>query len=140
MRFVDAARWCAAWVVGNAFELAGKLAVDRPALHRGGVHVSAFDGSLPSGHTIRSVVVAGALAAAWRRGRVAYLWAGAVAILLVPLGAHVPTDVVAGLLVAIVVVGWIRGESCRSRRGAGPGMEQHGEVSETTAGGAIGFP
>jgi membrane-associated phospholipid phosphatase len=98
--------WCALWLAGNAVELAGKLAVDRPALHRGGVHVTGFDHSLPSGHTIRSLVVAGALACAWRGGRLAYLWAAGVPFALVALGYHTPTDVLAGVFVAVALSGW----------------------------------
>jgi hypothetical protein len=98
--------WCVLWVAGNAVELAGKLGVERPELFRDGVHVSAFDHSLPSGHTIRSLVVAGAVAWTWRRGRLVFLWAAGVPIALVALGAHTPTDVVAGVFVALGLAGW----------------------------------
>lgn len=101
-----AVTWCALWVVGNAVELVGKLGVERPALHQGAVHVTAFDHSLPSGHTIRSLVVAGALAWTWRRGRLAFAWAAAVPFALVALGAHTPTDVVAGVFVATFLAAW----------------------------------
>jgi membrane-associated phospholipid phosphatase len=107
---VDAAvTSCALWVAGNAVELAGKLGVERPALYRDGGHVTGFDQSLPSGHTIRSLVVAGALAWAWRRGRLAFAWAAGVPFALVALGHHTPTDVVAGVFVAVAVAGWAPG-------------------------------
>lgn len=113
---MDAAlAWCALWIAGNAVELAGKLAVERPPLHRGGVHVSGFDHSLPSGHTIRSLVVAGALAWAWRRGRLAFVWAAGVPFALVALGHHTPTDVVAGVFVGAILAGWAPTRT--SRRG-----------------------
>jgi membrane-associated phospholipid phosphatase len=113
---VDAAiTWCALWVAGNAVELAGKLVVERPALHRDGIHVVGFDHSLPSGHTIRSLVVAGALTWAWRRGRPAFVWAAGVFVALVVLGHHTPTDVVAGIFVALALWGWA--PSPTSRRG-----------------------
>jgi membrane-associated phospholipid phosphatase len=84
------------WVAANAVELAGKGIVERPALYAHGRHVTGFDHSLPSGHTMRSLVVAWSLAALWRRGRLAYAWALTVPVALVVLGDHVPTDVVAG--------------------------------------------
>ena len=91
-------RPAALWVVANAVELAGKLAVERPALYTHGRHITGFDHSLPSGHTMRSLVVAWSLAALWRRGRLAYAWALTVPFALVVTGDHTPTDVVAGAL------------------------------------------
>jgi len=102
----DALVWCALWLAGNAVELAGKLTLRKPDLRHDQVHVSAFDNSLPSGHTIRAFVVAGAFAAAWRSGRVAYVWAATVPVALVAIGAHTPTDVVAGFFVAVTLGGW----------------------------------
>jgi membrane-associated phospholipid phosphatase len=92
------ARPAVLWVAANLVELAGKLLVARPALYAHGRHVTGFDHSLPSGHTMRSLVVAYSLAALWRRGRLAYVWALSVPFALVVTGDHVPTDVVAGLL------------------------------------------
>jgi membrane-associated phospholipid phosphatase len=105
----DAAAWLAIWAAGNAVELVGKLVISRPALHAAHVHVIAFDGSLPSGHTIRSVVVSGAAWSAGRAGRYAALWAAGVPFALVALGDHTPTDVAAGLFVALALVGWAPG-------------------------------
>ena len=102
----DRIAWCATWCVGNAIEVAGKLTLHKPALYHHTVHVSAFDTSLPSGHTIRAFIVAGALAAAWRSGRIAYAWALTVPIALVVIGAHAPTDVVTGAFVALMLAGW----------------------------------
>jgi membrane-associated phospholipid phosphatase len=96
--------WLVAFVVANVVELAGKTLLTRPALHRDGIHVTGFDDSLPSGHTIRSLVLAAAIASLWRRGRIAYVWAAGVAVALVPLGAHTPTDVAAGALVAVAAI------------------------------------
>lgn len=92
------ARPAVLWVAANAVELAGKLIVARPAVYAHGRHVTGFDHSLPSGHTMRSLVVAYALAALWRRGRFAYAWALTVPFALVAVGDHVPTDLVAGIL------------------------------------------
>jgi membrane-associated phospholipid phosphatase len=102
----DAIVWCALWCAGNAVELAGKLTLHKPALYHHHVHISAFDTSLPSGHTIRSLILAGAVAAAWRSGRTAYVWAATVPFALVATGAHTPTDVVTGILVAVALAGW----------------------------------
>jgi membrane-associated phospholipid phosphatase len=100
--------WPALWIAGNAIELAGKLIVRRPALFHDGLHVVAFDHSLPSGHTIRAFVLAGALAWTWRRGRLAFVWAVTVPVVLVLLGAHAPLDVVAGAFVAAALLSWPR--------------------------------
>jgi membrane-associated phospholipid phosphatase len=98
--------WPALWLAGNAVELAGKLVVERPALYDRGIHVTALDSSLPSGHTIRAFVVAGALAAARRGGRAAFAWAAGVPFALVALGDHTPTDIVAALFVVVALAGW----------------------------------
>jgi membrane-associated phospholipid phosphatase len=70
-----------------------------PFLH--GIHVRGFDQSYPSGHTLRTALVA---ATAWRlRPRLApllALWLAAAAALLVAGGWHVPSDVAGGLLLA----------------------------------------
>lgn len=93
------------WVAGNAIEVIGKAVVERPALYDGTRHVTGFDHALPSGHTIRSLLVAAAVAAVWRRyGRLAWVWAAGTAIALVPTGDHVPMDVVAGLFVATALI------------------------------------
>jgi membrane-associated phospholipid phosphatase len=97
------ARPAVLWLAANALELAGKLLVERPALFAHGRHVTGFDHSLPSGHTLRSLVVAWSLAALWRRGRLAYAWALSVPFALVVLGDHTPTDVVAGVLAFVFV-------------------------------------
>jgi membrane-associated phospholipid phosphatase len=98
--------WCALWTAGNAVELVGKLTLRKPALYHNHVHVAVFDSSLPSGHTIRSLVIAGAVAAAWHSGRAAYVWAATVPFALVVTGAHTPTDVVTGVFVALTLAGW----------------------------------
>ena len=104
---VDGIMWCAIWCAGNAIELARKLTLHKPALYQHASHASAFDMSLPSGHTIRAFIVAGAVAAAWRWGRVAYAWAVTVPVALVVTGAHTPTDVATGAFVALMLAGWV---------------------------------
>lgn len=98
--------WCVLWCTGNAIELAGKLSLRKPDLYHHGHHVSAFDTSLPSGHTIRALILAGAVASAWRSGRFALAWAATIPFALVVSGAHVPSDVVTGAFVAMTLAAW----------------------------------
>lgn len=102
----DAAAWCLLWCAGNAIELAGKLTLRKPDLYHHGSHVSAFDTSLPSGHTIRALILAGAVATAWRSGRWALVWAATVPFALVVSSAHTPSDVLAGAFVAMTLASW----------------------------------
>jgi membrane-associated phospholipid phosphatase len=91
--------WPAAWLAGTAIEVLVKETLARPALHQGALHLADFDQSLPSGHTIRSLLVAAAAARAFpRAARWVWAWAAAVWVVLVVQGWHVPTDVAAGLL------------------------------------------
>lgn len=103
-----AAVWAVLWIAANAVELAGKLIVERPNLTFHGVHVAGLDHSLPSGHTLRALVIAAAVAATWRRGLPALLWAATIPVALVALGDHTPTDVVAGLLAFTALYAAIR--------------------------------
>jgi membrane-associated phospholipid phosphatase len=102
----DAITWCALWFAGNAIELAGKLSLRKPDLYHHTFHVAAFDTSLPSGHTIRALIVAGAVASAWRSGRLAFVWAATVPVALVLEGAHAPSDVVTGAFVVMTLAAW----------------------------------
>ena len=101
----------ALWVVANAIELIGKLVVSRPSVGRPG-----FSDSFPSGHTVRAFVVAAVLAWTWRRAALpAYTWAVGVAVALVAIGDHVPTDVIGGaVLAAALVVGTTHVVSART--------------------------
>jgi membrane-associated phospholipid phosphatase len=96
--------WWAAWLVANAVEVAGKAVVVRPALYRHGVHVASYDHSYPSGHMLRSAVLTAAMVYTWRRAWPLLLWVPAVAVGLVALGAHTPTDVAGGALAALALV------------------------------------
>ena len=95
-----AAAWLGAYVVGNVVELLGKGALARPALFTHGRHVTPFDQSYPSGHALRALLLAAAVAWTWRRARVALAWAATVPFALVALGDHTVTDVVGGALAA----------------------------------------
>jgi membrane-associated phospholipid phosphatase len=99
----------AAWVAGNAVEELCKLTITRPALYSHGVHVVGFDSSFPSGHTLRTMVVAAAVWVAWPRLRpLAVAWAVASVALLELDGWHVPSDLAGGLLLALLLLGLLR--------------------------------
>lgn len=103
--------WAAAWVAGNAVETLCKATLVRPALYRHGVHLLAFDSSFPSGHTIRSILAAAALAATWRATRPwGAAWATATLVLLEADGAHTPSDIAGGLLLSLLLVAAVRRE------------------------------
>jgi membrane-associated phospholipid phosphatase len=101
--------WASAFVAANLAEVVTKGLLVRPRLTAsdGGerVHVAGFDQALPSGHTLRAVLLAAALAFVWRRtGPAAVAWLATVPFVLVAAGWHVPTDVAAGLLLAAVTL------------------------------------
>lgn len=91
-------RLAVALVLATAVETLCKHVLTRPELHQG-AHISAFDASFPSGHTIRTVIVAAAFA-----HPLTGLWA-AVSILLLQLaGWHTPTDILGGVLLGLLAV------------------------------------
>ena len=97
--------WAAAWLAGNAVEELCKATLVRPALYRHGLHLLAFDSSFPSGHTIRSILVAAALAATWPAARLwGAAWVAAALVLLEADAAHTPSDIAGGLLLSILLV------------------------------------
>jgi membrane-associated phospholipid phosphatase len=97
------AAWIVVWAASVTVEFVFRHALTRPALYRNGMHLSAFDTSWPSGHALRSALVAAALAAAWPRLRfLLAVWLAAVAVLLELAGFHTPTDVGGGFLLATV--------------------------------------
>lgn len=106
---VAAAFWVGAWLAANAAELLGKHVLTRPAVHwtAGATRIAVvpFDHSYPSGHTVRSVLVAATVAYAWPRLR----WPAAIWLVLVPVSlviaaAHTISDVVGGLLLGLLLV------------------------------------
>ncbi|HEY0417451.1 MAG TPA: phosphatase PAP2 family protein [Gaiellaceae bacterium] len=101
-----AVTWLGIWVAGNAVEVAGKALVERPVIFTP-FYDTPFGHSLPSGHTIRALVVAAALASAWRAGVLAFAWSAGVVVALVLLGDHTPSDVAAGVFVALALAGWV---------------------------------
>lgn len=113
-------RWAVvvACLAGDLVELVCKHVLDRPALFRAGFHVAPFDSSFPSGHALRTVVVAGAIAWVWPRARLAVLvWACASIALLLLAGWHTPTDLAGGVLLGALALLCARGAGAlRARR------------------------
>ena len=91
-----------ALVAAVAVEVICKETIVRPALHHGAMHIGAFDSSFPSGHALRTVLVAAALASTVRA------WAAAWAVVSVALlelaGWHTPTDLAGGVLLGGLAV------------------------------------
>ena len=111
----------AAYAAGNVIEVLVKATLTRPPLYSHGVHLASFDSSYPSGHTIRTVLVAFAIAWAWPRlARWAIAWAVCSVVLIELAGQHVPSDIVGGLLVAtaLVVTAWASRPSTACRPSA----------------------
>jgi len=97
--------WPATWFAGTAIEVLCKSTLTRPALYRHGHHLAGYDASWPSGHTLRVLIVAATFAAVWPQARALFaLWAAAALPLLVASGAHTPSDVASGLLLAALLV------------------------------------
>jgi undecaprenyl-diphosphatase len=97
--------WAVAWVLANAIEVLGKGVLERPTLQVGGSAFPGFDSSFPSGHALRAVIGAALVAAVWpRAAKPALLWAAVVLPALVLNGAHTPSDVVGGVLLALLAV------------------------------------
>jgi membrane-associated phospholipid phosphatase len=99
-------------------EVVCKETLERPRLYSHGVHVVAFNSSFPSGHTLRTVIVAATVAWAFPRLRaVAAAWAIASLALLELVGWHTPTDIAGGMLLgALALLGARAAGALRRRR------------------------
>jgi membrane-associated phospholipid phosphatase len=94
-----------ALVAAVAVEVLCKELLTRPALHVGSFHIAPFDSSYPSGHALRAVIVAAAVASIRPRARpFAAAWATASIVLLLLAGWHTPTDLAGGVLLAGLAV------------------------------------
>ena len=88
-----------------AVEVICKTVIDGPALFHDGSHIAAFDSSFPSGHALRTVILAGAVAVAVPRLRaLAIAWAVASIVLLELAGWHTPTDLAGGVVLGLLAL------------------------------------
>lgn len=95
-----AAAWIVALLAGLAVEGTGKLLVDQIRFSPGSTILGVtLNGSYPSGHTIRSVILATMVATLWPRTRLWLIaWVALVTSLLELGGLHVPSDIAGGFL------------------------------------------
>jgi membrane-associated phospholipid phosphatase len=96
-----------------AVEVICKATIVRPALHQGDLHIRAFDSSFPSGHALRTVLVAAALWSVARAWAVA--WAVASVVLLELAGWHTPTDLAGGVVLGVSALLLARRWALRNR-------------------------
>jgi membrane-associated phospholipid phosphatase len=97
--------WAVAFVLANAVEVLGKGVLTRPALHASGVAYHGFDTSFPSGHTVRALLLVALVSAVWPRLTwPAVVWAALAVPALVLNGDHTPSDVLGGVLLAVLSV------------------------------------
>ena len=95
----------AALVAAVAVEALCKELLTRPALYDGSFHIAAFDSSFPSGHALRTVIVAAAVGWRWPRTRhIALAWAIGSLVLIQLAGWHTPTDIAGGVLLAALAL------------------------------------
>jgi membrane-associated phospholipid phosphatase len=95
----------AALVAAVGVEVVSKELLERPALHHGAFHISTFDSSFPSGHALRTMVVAGAVAWTWPRARTAaVIWAAVSIVLLLLAGWHTPSDLAGGVVLGALAL------------------------------------
>jgi membrane-associated phospholipid phosphatase len=95
----------AALVTAVAVEVLCKELLTRPALYDGSLHIAPYDSSFPSGHALRTVIVAAAIAWTWPRARgLAVAWAIASVFLLQLAGWHTPTDLAGGVILAALAL------------------------------------
>jgi membrane-associated phospholipid phosphatase len=106
----------AALITAVAVEVLCKEVLTRPALYDGSFHITAFDSSFPSGHALRTVIVAAAVGWRWPRTRlVAIAWATASLVLIQLAGWHTPTDIAGGVLLAALALLGARGAGALGR-------------------------
>ena len=86
-------------VAATAVEALCKEVLTRPALYDGAHHITGFDNSFPSGHTVRTILVAALVARPFGAA-----WAVVSIVLLQLAGWHTPTDIAGGVLLGLLAV------------------------------------
>lgn len=86
-------------VVATAVETLCKHTLDRPALYDGAHHITGFDSSFPSGHTLRTVILAAVFF-----NPLAAAWAVASLVLLQLAGWHTPSDIAGGIVLGVLAL------------------------------------
>jgi membrane-associated phospholipid phosphatase len=111
MRRRRALAWAVILVSASVVEVAIKDLVERPLLqkfdaaHGAVVAKDSFNHSFPSGHTVRGILLAMLLAEVAPRFRTALMiWVVAMSAALVVASMHTPSDVVGGVLVALLMI------------------------------------
>jgi membrane-associated phospholipid phosphatase len=103
-------------ITAVAVEVLCKEVLTRPALYDGSFHITAFDSSFPSGHALRTMMVAAAVGWRWPRTRlIAGAWATASLVLIQLAGWHTPTDIAGGVLLAALALLGARGAGALGR-------------------------
>ena len=100
-------------VLATAVETLCKHVLDRPALYDGAQHITGFDSSFPSGHTLRTIILAATFLGPW-----SLAWAGASLILLELAGWHTPSDIAGGIALGLLALLGARG-AARALRARG---------------------
>jgi membrane-associated phospholipid phosphatase len=112
-------RLAVALVAAVAIEVLCKTVISGPALFHGALHIVAFDSSFPSGHTLRTVILAGAVALRRPQLRaLAAAWAVAAIVLLELAGWHTPTDIAGGVVLGALALLVARAAGALCGRGA----------------------
>jgi len=96
-------------VAATAVEALCKEVLTRPALSDAAHHIVGFDSSFPSGHTIRTILVAALVARPFGAA-----WAILSIVLLQLAGWHTPTDIAGGILLGLL--GLLAARALRGRR------------------------
>jgi membrane-associated phospholipid phosphatase len=116
-----AAAWPAALALSLGVEIVCKLVVGQ---HRSGIWHGfgvTLDSSFPSGHVLRAILIAGAVAAVIPALRLALgLWCAAVAVCLLANGWHLPTDIAGGILAGMALYYFAQACSITPRTAASP--------------------
>jgi membrane-associated phospholipid phosphatase len=103
-----AVAWAAVFAASFVVELIGKATIERPFATPGHL-LGPANGTFPSGHTMRALIVAAAFSVAWPRACWLFaLWAAATLVVVEMSGMHVISEVAGGILcgLALIACAW----------------------------------